>query len=112
VDEAWLNMVRMARDLGDISSLFPTGIKRIWDLPHTLASAIRMGLYYLSFEELPEKERPPRHIWLDPKKMDAHWAQVKADREREMKGQGSINDMPENALLKDMFGPRVNVGTT
>ncbi len=112
MDEAWLNVVRIARDCGNISSLFPPGVTRLWDLPHTLSSAIRLALTYLSYEELPKKERPPKEIWLDVKKMKAHWEQVEANREREAKGQGSINDMPENSYLKQIFGPNVNAGAT
>lgn len=36
-----------------------------------------MGLGFLSFDELPEEDRPPRRIWLEPDLMKAHWAEVK-----------------------------------
>jgi hypothetical protein len=110
LDEGWLNTVRLARDLGDISSLFPPGVTRLWDLPHTLHTAIRSALYFLSFEELPEKERPPRHMWLDGESMTQWWREVKANRESQMKGEGSYTDMPQNDLLKQFFGGRVPRG--
>lgn len=100
----------MARDIGDISSLFPPGITRIWDLPHTLHTAIRLGLYFLSFEELPEKERPPKHLWLDSDAMTTWWAEVKRNREAEMKGEATYNDLPQNDLLKEFFGGKVPRG--
>lgn len=104
VDDMWLETVRMARDCGDISSLFPAGITRLWDLPHTLFTAIRMALGFLKFEELDPKERPPKKIWLDGDKMTMWWAEVKASREAEAKGEGSTMDMPSNALVAEMLG--------
>jgi hypothetical protein len=102
--------VRIARDCGDISSLFPPGIERLWDLPYTLHQAVRLALYFLSFEELPIKERPPKRIWLNSEKMDAWWSEVKADREAQAKGQGSYRDMPQNAFIAEIFGGKVPVG--
>lgn len=109
VDEGWLNTVRLARDCGDLSSLFPPGITRAVDLPFTVSQAIRMGLFYLSLEELPTKERPPRHIWQDAEKMDAWFQEVKRNREAEIKGEGT-GDMPQNQLLSHIFKGRVPVG--
>lgn len=97
----------MARDCGDISSLFPPGVTRLWDLPYTIHSAIRMALYFIGFEEYRESERPPKRIWLDADKMKQWWQDVKAAREEEGKGNGAINDMPQNALMKEMFGNRI-----
>lgn len=100
----WLNTVRLARDIGDISSLFPPGITRLYDLPFTVFNAIRLALYFLSFEELPEKERPPKAIWLDEERMQSWWNEVKANREAEGKGEGDMSSMPQNDLLKEVFG--------
>jgi hypothetical protein len=104
VDEAWLETVRLARDCGDISSLFPPGITRLWDLPHTLHSAIRLALIFLRFEELPKEERPPKRMWLDADKMTLWWAEVKRNRDSKSKGNGSVMDMPQNALMAEIFG--------
>lgn len=101
-DEAWLDTVRIARDCGDISSLFPPGVKRLWDLPWTLHQAVRMALLFLSFEELPDEERPPKHIWLDTEKMKEHAAWVKRKRKAAAKGE-DMSDMPQNDLMKEMF---------
>lgn len=110
MDEAWLNTVRIARDCGDISSLFPKGITKLWDLPHTLHTAIRMALYFLKFEEIPEQaDQPPKHMWLDADKMENWWAEVKRARESRYKGEVAIHDMPQNEALQEMF-PGVKFG--
>lgn len=103
MDEGWLDTVRLARDIGDISSLFPPGITRVWDLPHTIFNAIRMALVFLAFEQLKEEERPPKSIWLDGDRMTAWFAEVKRNRESEARGDGSTMNMPQNELLREMF---------
>lgn len=104
MDEAWLNTVRLARDLGDISSLFPKGITRLVDLPHTLHAAIRMAMFFVSFEKLPRDEQPPRQIWLDKRKMDEWWKAVEQRREEKYNpNKVDTSDMPENAMLKELI---------
>jgi hypothetical protein len=101
VDEAWLDTVRIARDCGNISSLFPPGIARIWDLPHTIHRAIRMALYFISFENIVDKQdKPPKHIWLDGERMDAWWAAVE---QRQGGIDRDVAQMPQNEALKEMF---------
>jgi hypothetical protein len=104
VDEAWLNTVRIARDCGDISSLLPPGVTSLLDCPFPLWESIRLALYFLSFEELESKERPPKHIWLDADRMTAHWAEVKRNREARTNGGIDTSGMDENPLLKQMMG--------
>jgi hypothetical protein len=105
VDEAWLDTVRIARDCGDISSLFPEGITRLWDLPYTIFNAIKFALSVLTWREnLKAEEIPPKHIWLDNDRMEAWWREVKANREAEAKGHGDLQSMPQNALIKRIFG--------
>lgn len=102
MDETWLDTVRIARDCGDISSLFPPGVTRLCDLPHTLHRAIRMALYFLSFDNIIEKEdKPPKRIWLDGEKMEEWWRQVEA--RRESPDGREVSKMPQNELLKEMF---------
>lgn len=106
MDEAWLDTVRLAREIGDISSLFPPGITRIWDLPYTIHMAIKSALYFLTFEQLTDDaDRPPKRIWLDNEKMSEWWRVVKERRE----GDREIAKMPQNEMLKDIF-PGVNFG--
>jgi hypothetical protein len=110
VDEAWLGTVRIARDTGDISSLFPAGVTNVADLPFTLYEAIRAALYFLSFEEVPDPEdRPPKYLWLDEERLAQWWKEVRERREAKFKGEPAINDMPQNQALKEIF-PGVNLG--
>lgn len=62
------------------------------DAPFTLHDAIRAGLRILSYEEFPLAERPPRHIWLDGEKLEAHWTGVERKRKKELKGDTSDDD--------------------
>ena len=104
MDEAWISMVRLAKQIGDISSLFPTGITRLYDLPYTIHNAILAALAFISFDELPEKEKPPRRIWLDGEKMEAWWDEVKRIRDAELQGHGDQSGMSKNALAEQMLG--------
>lgn len=91
--------MRLARDAGDISSIFPPGITRLIDLPYTIHDALLSALGFLSFDELPEKERPPKRIWLDGEKLDAWFAEVKRVREAEIAGHGDQGAMERNGLV-------------
>lgn len=103
MDEAWLNTVRLARDCGNISSLFPRGITRLVDLPHTIHSAIRTALFFLSLEKLPKDEQPPRHIWLNAERMEEWWVGVEQRREtKHNPDKIDTSKMTENAMLKDL----------
>jgi hypothetical protein len=103
VDDAWLTTVRIARDAGDISSLFPKGITRLVDLPHPLFTNISLALTFLKWMELPDDEQPPRSMWLDDEKITAWFREVKRNRENKMKGE-DYGSMPQNAVLKEVFG--------
>ena len=63
-----------------MSRLFPQGITRLRDLPVSLFEAIKRALLFLSWEELPEDERPPRAIWLDNEALHEHFDEVRAAR--------------------------------
>lgn len=105
MDDAWLSTVKIARDAGCLSSLFPDGIKRLWDLPHTLFNSIRLGLTFLSWQEnLLKEEVPPRKMWLDEDRLKQWFAEVDANRERKAKGEGDTMSMPENPLVKQLLG--------
>lgn len=60
--------------------------------------ALRQTLAFLSFDEMPDDERPPRDIWLRPKKLKAHLDEVRRRREEELKtgrkSAGKISDQP------------------
>lgn len=90
--------MRIARDLGDVSSLFPDGISSLADLPYTLHDAITAALQFLMFEELPKDERPKRAIYLDPKRLSEHFDAVEKRRKEKYSGEGKeeIEDPVEN----------------
>lgn len=67
--------------------------------------AIRQALYFLSFDELPNDERPPKRIWLDGEKLNAWFERVERKRKDEMGGRNrTIEDPVENELTAEMFG--------
>lgn len=103
MDDRWLNLVRLARDCGDLSSLFPPGIERLADLPYTIHSAIVSALGFLSFEELPNKERPPKSIWLFPKRMKEWWAGVEQMRKEEIENPDRANEPMDKSPLRDQL---------
>lgn len=103
MDEAWLATVRLARDAGDISSLFPQGIEKLIDLPFTIQTAILAALGFLSFDELPDDERPPKSIWLDGDKMRKWWAEIKRLRKAKLEGHGDQAKMSKNALTDQLL---------
>lgn len=83
-DDAWLDTVRLARDFGTVSQLFPEGIETVRDLPYTLFDAIRSALVFLSFDELPADEQPPKRIWLNANKLSEWFQAVKRRRDERM----------------------------
>lgn len=97
-DEAWIDTVRLARDMGDVSQLLPTGIRSLRDIPHTLLTRIRNAMVYLSFETLEEDDMPPRSIWADGGKLKDWFASVKAKHERRARdGHSDIDDPVSNS---------------
>lgn len=77
----------------------PSGVARLDDLPYPVFDAIHAALTFLSFEELPNEDRPSRDIWLDHELMSEHWDLVKERRERMYQGgdyDQEIEDPVEN----------------
>lgn len=72
------------------------------DLPHTLFTAIRLGLTFLSFEELPEEEQPPKRIWMDNERLHEWFNAVKKRRDEKYGdgGSKSIEDPVQNDAAK------------
>lgn len=95
--------MRLARDIGDITSLFPPGIEKLVDLPFKLHEAINTALTFLSFEQLPKEERPHKRIWLDAEALDRHWDSVLQARENKAKGHGDLQGMAQNDLVKSIM---------
>lgn len=91
-----------------MSALFPPGIERLSDLPHTLHDAIVTALQFLAFEELPRDEKPPKAIWLDGKKLTKHFEAVEKRRKEkyEVNEDGSsteIEDPVQNDAVRLMI---------
>lgn len=85
--------------------LFPDGITRLMDLPYTLFDAINMALDFLKYEELPEDERPPREIWLEPDLMREHVKAIKEIREEKygLKSKDRSGGGTQNDAMKELF---------
>jgi hypothetical protein len=66
-----------------VSALLPDGVEDVKDVPHLFFDAVRSALVFLSFDELPSEERPPRRIWRDGQKLKEWFDAVAARRERE-----------------------------
>lgn len=101
-----MDTVRLARDMGTVAELLPDGIESVTDMPHTLFTAVNHGLRFLSFEELPSEEQPPKRIWLDPEKLTDWFDTVKKRREEQYgggKSAGPIEDPVENAAAKSLI---------
>jgi hypothetical protein len=103
-----LDTIRIARDFGTVSQVLPQGLS-LYDAPHTFVEAIRSTIVFLGWQDnLESKEIPPKRVWLDAKKLDAWFKDVKAKREDEMKGrsntaEGWDGDMVQNDAVRQMI---------
>jgi hypothetical protein len=103
-----LDTIRIARDFGTVSQVLPPGLS-LYDAPHTFVEAIRSTIVFLGWQDnLESKEIPPKRVWLDAKKLDAWFKDVKAKREDEMKGrsntaEGWDGDMVQNDAVRQMI---------
>lgn len=75
------------------------------DLPHTIHDAIALGLQFLAFQELPKDERPPRSIWFNTKRLEAHFEAVERRRDEKYGADGrkEIEDPVENEAARDLI---------
>lgn len=88
--------------MGTAHLLLPQGITDIREMPASHFDLIRRSMIFLSFEEMPEEDRPPRKIWLDDVKLVAHFDRLKEKRKTEAGGDTVPGDMQENPLAKEM----------
>lgn len=64
--------------------------------------AIRHALGWLSFDELPRDERPPRNIWTDPKRLSEHFKAVERRREEKYGGsQDGVSDKIDGPVVQN-----------
>lgn len=89
-----------------MTALLPLGVTHMADMPAPLHDAITAGLQFVSFDELPNDERPPKKIWWDKDSMRTWWSMV--ERKRDEKYGGS--DKPpagssegRNALVEELL---------
>lgn len=55
----------------------------------------------LSWEELPEEERPPKRIWLDDERLNAFFQEVRRRRKQEASGERApIEDPVQNEAAR------------
>lgn len=64
--------------------------------------SIRVTLGFLSFEDLPEEDQPPRSIWLDMDALKAHFDEVKRRRKEGM-SEEPIEDPVVNEAARDLI---------
>lgn len=100
-----MDLVRIARDFGTIEQLLPDGIADLRDAPYVLIGAVRHAMAILSWEELPDDERPPRTLWNDGEKLDAWFKDVRRRREEKYgtgkrSGPGPIEDPVQNDAVR------------
>lgn len=88
-----------------MSSLFPPGIEHLADLPWPFFDAIRQAFSIISWQELPDDERPPKRLWLDSEGLGMWFARVKRERERKYglkPGESDGGPMEESGLVDDL----------
>jgi hypothetical protein len=78
-------------------------VRDLHDCPYTLFAAIRRAMFYLSFDELPKEERPPKRIWDDDEAIEEWFAAIERKRKRDMTTP-QVDDPVQNELTKDFVG--------
>lgn len=86
-----------------MSALLPEGITSLSDAPFNLVDAITAGLGFLSFEELAMEDRPPKRIWQNPERLNAHWKAMRKRWKEGAGGTGEIEDPIENAAAEGLI---------
>jgi hypothetical protein len=82
-----------------VSHLLPDGIGSLRDAPYPLFRAIRAALTFLSFEELPEDDIPPRSIWLRGEDLEEWFKEVKRRHKDKLGGRQEIDDPVRNGAI-------------
>jgi hypothetical protein len=85
--------VRIARDLGSVSSLLPPGCESLIDAPFVIVRGIRNALLFLGWQEnLKVHEVPPKRIWFDEDKLDLWFKDLRKQWELEAKGRSNTEE--------------------
>lgn len=85
-----------------MSTLLPDGVDDVKDVPYLFFEAVRSALVFLSFDELPSDDRPPRRIWRDGPALKEWFDEVAARREREHSGD-RITDPVDNEAARGLI---------
>jgi hypothetical protein len=108
--EAWIDTVRVARDMGHgLRDLLPRWARSVADAPYSLVEHISFALTVLRWREnLDEHEIPPRKIWQDGDALRAWFDRVRDDRKREMRGESpdrsqEIEDPVQNEAARGLL---------
>lgn len=93
--------------------LLPPGVSSVRDLPFTVFEAVREALTFISFDELPEDERPPRRMWNDRRALSRWFRRVRAMRKQKYGGGDDddawdkpIEDPVRNEAARDLIRGR------
>lgn len=81
-----------------MSLLLPQGVTSLYDLPHSIFEAVRCGLVFTAWDELPNEERPPKSIWFDGSELKKHWKAVERMRNEKYGGKGDGVDIRDQAI--------------
>lgn len=83
--------------------MLPPGCDTLLDAPYTVVDAYGYALRFLTFEDLPEDERPDKSIWLNAEKLKAHFEIVNRERERKYSGKKDIEDPVDNDAASSLI---------
>ena len=99
--------MRLARDFGTVSELFPQHFDDLRDLPHPFFDLIRRAMLYLGFDELDEDEVPPKRIWSDDEQLSEWFSEIRRRRKRKAEGKDDwsrdIDDPVDNAAAAGLI---------
>lgn len=80
-----------------MSSLLPEGVDHLVDAPYSLHQSIIFALRVIRWEEdLSPDERPPKRIWLDNRRLEAHFAEVQRKRDEKYGDKRDEDDLPDD----------------
>ena len=86
---------------------WPDGVTHAFDLPWNFVSAWQQAITIMNWQEnLADEDMPPKHIWRDSEKLEAHFKQIKS----KWKGKGEQDlDAPMGSFDDVESGHRVQI---
>lgn len=108
-DEAWIDTVRLARDLGTVHSLLPRGVSTLLDVPYRLFDALRHAMMVVNWQDnYTAEEQPPKRIWLKSARLQEWFRDVAAKRDAKMSGGDSWDYEIEDPVQNEAAGMLVH----